>query len=82
MPIATKSNQLSVINNHSQTGTLLKLSRHQIKAFIDGSICPFCKEPNLIYRTWRDDHYCGMCREVFELKNGRVYHLGHQDQID
>lgn len=66
----------------SQAGTLLQLSKYQIKGFIDGAICPFCKHPNLIFRRWRDDYFCGMCREVFALVDGKVMHLGHQDQID
>ncbi len=76
------SNQLSIINNQSQTGTLLELSKHQVCGFVNGSICPFCREQRLIYRGWRDDHYCGGCREVFRLADEKVYHLGHQDQID
>ncbi len=70
--IATKKNN----------GALMALSENQIRGFILGSICPLCKEMKLIYRSWRDDHYCGNCREVFRLSDGKVYHLGHQDQIE
>lgn len=71
MPTATKDK-----------GALMQLSSNQIRGFVQGCICPLCKEQRLIYRAWRDDHYCGGCREVFRLADGKVYHLGHQDQID
>ena len=77
MPKVIDEIQLRIASN----GTLLQLSKYQIKGFTGGDICPFCKEPNLIYRSWRADYICGMCFEVFRLDGG-VYHLGRQDQID
>jgi len=62
--------------------TLLALKIHQIVGFIKGYICPFCKEPRIIYRSWRDDYLCGGCFEVFAEAEGKVYHLGNQKDLD
>jgi len=75
-------NQSSIINNQCPPGTLLALEIHQIVGFLKGSICPFCKNPNIIFRSWRKDHWCGGCGEVFVEKDGKVYHLGNQENLD
>ena len=28
--------------------------------------CPNCGKPNIIYRKWLDDFWCGWCRAEFE----------------
>jgi len=76
------NNQSSIITNHSPSGTLLQLKPHQIVGFLEGSICPFCKEPRIIYRSWRNDYLCGGCIEVFNLVDGNIRHLGNQEDID
>ena len=66
----------------SQAGTLLELKDHQITGFIEGSICPFCKNQNIIFRSWRNDYICGECFEVFNIVDGKVHSLGNQENLD
>jgi len=66
----------------TQAGTLLQLSNYQVTGFVNGSICPFCKNQNIIYRSWRKDYYCGGCREVFTMEDSQVRHLGNQKDIE
>ncbi len=76
------NNQLSIINNHSVVGILLQLKPHQITGFIDGDICPFCKNQNIIFRSGRNDYLCGECFEVFTIVDGKVHSLGNQENLD
>jgi len=77
-----KNRQSTIENRKSPHGTLLDLKVHQITGFFNGSICPLCKEPRIIHRQWRKDYYCGGCREVFDLVDGNVRHLGNQEDLD
>jgi len=66
----------------SPAGTLLQLEKHQITGFVEGSICPFCKNQNIIFRSWRKDYLCGHCFEVFKVVDGNVHHMGNQKDIE
>jgi len=78
-----ENNQSTIENSQSTpAGTLLALEIHQLVGFLKGSICPFCKNPNIIFRSWRKDYLCGFCFEVFVEKDGKVYHLGNQENLD
>ena len=66
----------------TQAGTLLQLKKHQYTGFFNGDICPFCKEPRIIHRSWRDDYICGGCFEVFDLADGNIRHLGNQRDLE
>jgi len=76
------NNQSSIINNQSRPGQMLDLAVHQITGFFNGSICPLCKNPNIIHRHRREDYLCGHCFEVFRLVGGNVHHLGNQENLD
>ena len=64
------------------TGTLLPLEKHQICGFMHGSICPICKEQNIIHRSWRDDSLCGECFKVYKIIDGNIHLLGNQEDLD
>jgi len=76
------NNQSAIENSKSPAGTLLQLEKHQITGMVAGSICPFCKESRIIFRSWRKDYLCGECFEVFEIIEGKVYYLGNQENLD
>lgn len=66
----------------SQAGTLLQLEEHQVTGFVNGSICPFCKNQNIIFRSWRDDYLCGYCFKVYKLIKGKVHLIGDQEDLE
>ena len=65
-----------------KAGTLLELAIHQITGFFNGSICPICKFPNIIFRKRRNDYFCGHCFAVYDLVDGNIRHLGNQEDLD
>jgi hypothetical protein len=64
------------------TGKRLALKGHQVIGFIDGGICPICKNPNIYYRSWREDYLCGYCKKVYRLIGNNVHLLGDQEDLD
>ena len=57
---------------------IIVLNETQERGFVNGDICPACKNMNIIYRRWRDDFVCGWCKAVFIIVKGKIRHLGNQ----
>jgi ribosomal protein L37AE/L43A len=64
--------------------TFLKggLTASQREAFVCRSQCPMCSNHNIIRRLWRDDWFCGWCKEVFKKVGRKIVYVGNQDFID
>lgn len=58
------------------------LTPRQGEAFRDDSKCPLCKRRNIIRRKWRDDWFCGECKAVFAIVDGKICYLGNQKFLD
>jgi len=59
-----------------------RLTAVEQAALLEDDMCPGCTMPKIIYRSWREDFYCGECERVFRMIGDTLYYRGFQKDLD